>query len=280
MKIAYLSDLHLDFDPVAEEQILSADFSSADVIVFAGDLYNSANMAANFLHKFIDANSCRHVFFVPGNHEYYNTPMRPAKDMFRNISAENFTYLEGGRKFDINGVTFIGDTLWTDFMLYGPAEEYFARSAAEYRMADYRNIYEDFVGGTRFSTNAAAGFHRFAVSQFRKCAAQSNGPVVCVSHHAPSIRSVHPGFTDEPWKTLNGAYASGLLDSNSISYSKEIAENVTLWIHGHMHNSVDYITEDNVRVVTNPKGYAKKNKYTGALENENTYFQVIKIVEI
>jgi len=41
------------------------------------------------------------------------------------------------------------------------------------------------------------------------------------------------------------------------------SERVTLWIHGHTHNSFDY-TVRGTRVVCNPRGYAKQ----GVVENQ------------
>ena len=45
---------------------------------------------------------------------------------------------------------------------------------------------------------------------------------------------------------MNTSFASDLSDL--------MAPNVKLWVHGHMHNSLDYV-ERNTRVVCNPRGY-------------------------
>jgi calcineurin-like phosphoesterase family protein len=68
--------------------------------------------------------------------------------------------------------------------------------------------------------------------------------VVAVSHHLPSYQSIHRGWSGS---NLNGAYASELFEY--IADSKP-----DLWIHGHTHDSCDYMIED-TRVICNPRGY-------------------------
>ena len=65
-----------------------------------------------------------------------------------------------------------------------------------------------------------------------------------VTHHAPSDRSLPPGYQDD-W--LSPAYASSLDSLIEASEAK-------LWVHGHTHRPVD----DGVggtRVISNPRGY-------------------------
>ena len=64
-----------------------------------------------------------------------------------------------------------------------------------------------------------------------------------VTHHAPSPRSIAPRFSGD---TLNPAFASDLTDL--------MGSGVQLWVHGHMHQSHDYI-ERGTRVICNPRGY-------------------------
>ncbi len=59
------------------------------------------------------------------------------------------------------------------------------------------------------------------------------GKTVVVTHHAPSSRSVHP------------VYAQDLMDG----------DRVTLWQHGHMHESFDYDVYG-TRLICNPRGYS------------------------
>ena len=69
---------------------------------------------------------------------------------------------------------------------------------------------------------------------------------VVVGHHAPTHGSVHPRF--KHFDLMNGAYYSDLSDF--------ILDRpcIKLWVHGHMHDTFDYMV-GSTRVVCNPRGY-------------------------
>jgi hypothetical protein len=67
---------------------------------------------------------------------------------------------------------------------------------------------------------------------------------VVVIHHLPHRRSIHPKYNGSD---LNPSFASDLSDL--------MGPPVSLWIHGHTHESFDYVV-NSTRVVCNPRGYA------------------------
>lgn len=69
-------------------------------------------------------------------------------------------------------------------------------------------------------------------------------PTVVITHHAPSLRSVNPRFKGS---LLNACFASETDDLVQ-------GDKAVLWIHGHMHDCLDY-TLNGTRVVCNPRGY-------------------------
>jgi hypothetical protein len=75
-----------------------------------------------------------------------------------------------------------------------------------------------------------------------------DGETVVVTHHAPSFQSVHERFAGDK---MNICYANNL---EALMWYNPIK----LWIHGHVHNSLDYIVGDELqstRVICNPRGY-------------------------
>jgi Icc-related predicted phosphoesterase len=100
------------------------------------------------------------------------------------------------------------------------------------------------IGGAPFTPQASAElFDRHAAWLEARLAEPHAGPTVVITHHAPSPRSIHPRFAGSP---LNAAFVSDaarLLDGRA-----------ALWIHGHMHDSFDYVA-GGTRVVCNPRGY-------------------------
>ena len=70
-----------------------------------------------------------------------------------------------------------------------------------------------------------------------------SGPTVAVSHHLPHPRSIHRKY----WGSrLNPSFASDL--------SRLLGPPIAVWIHGHTHESCDYL-ESGTRIVCNPRGY-------------------------
>ena len=67
---------------------------------------------------------------------------------------------------------------------------------------------------------------------------------VVVTHMGPSLKSVPKRFFGNQ---LNGAYVSNLDE-------EVIATEPDIWIHGHTHDSFDYMLGE-TRVMVNPRGY-------------------------
>jgi hypothetical protein len=79
-----------------------------------------------------------------------------------------------------------------------------------------------------------------------------DGKTVVVAHHAPSVRSVEEQYMGD---SLSPAYASNL--------EALMGPSVSLWIHGHMHTSFNYVVpakndpiDRGTRVICNPRGYS------------------------
>lgn len=92
------------------------------------------------------------------------------------------------------------------------------------------------------------------------------GKTIVVTHHLPSLRSVHQRFKEDP---LTPAFASNCDDLLDLG--------ADLWIHGHTHDSFDYLA-GKTRVVCNPRGYS--DYYGRGLRSENKLFNPALIVEV
>ena len=64
-----------------------------------------------------------------------------------------------------------------------------------------------------------------------------------MTHHLPHWRSIHPKYEGI---RSNPSFASDL--------DHLVRLPVTLWVHGHTHESLDYVS-NGTRVVCNPRGY-------------------------
>lgn len=74
-----------------------------------------------------------------------------------------------------------------------------------------------------------------------------DGPTVVVTHHAPSFKCLEPRYQAMQGNHVNAAFASSL--------EHLMGPGVPLWIHGHVHNSVDMDIKG-TRILCNPRGYA------------------------
>ncbi|MGO8005021.1 metallophosphoesterase [Rhizobium ruizarguesonis] len=239
MKIWVISDLHLEFG-VPFSHRPPAD---ADVVVCAGDVLTKGIVPSI---EYLLGNFGREipVVFVAGNHEYYGASvMESIRDAEIAEEYPHLHFLEND-VVEIDGVLFIGGTLWTDFRLFG-REPSLATAAAQDAMNDFKRIKFSKTPFQKFRPIHAFRKHQetrdFIFSELQKRTGQQT---VVVSHHAPSHRSVSAEFLDDP---LAPCYASDLEDF--------ILETLpTVWVHGHVHHRNDYQISD-TRVVSNPRGY-------------------------
>ena len=244
MKIQVVSDLHLEFHnplpPVAGD---------ADVLICAGDLAPINTGAVRYTAEAWA--KAPHILYVPGNHEYYGADIDRARKQLAEECAKHGITLLDTDAIVIDEVHFIGATLWTDFLVDGLASEPGAHRAA-LGVSDFDGRIQHERGTGRFTTYESVRRHREerAFIEAELADAERDGTTaVVISHHAPTPRSIAPKFCGS---TLNPAFASNL-EPVIARYQP------ALWIHGHVHSSVD-VTLGDTRILANPGGYnAKEN---------------------
>ncbi len=234
MRIRVLSDLHLEF------QDWTPPPAPADVVVLAGDIHIGVNGVIWGRKHFAQAQ----IIYVPGNHEFFGGEMGAALQELRRVAAAHDVHLLDADALTIDGVRFLGATLWTDFALYGSEAPMIARAFADAKrgMVDYRAI--RVVDSGLLRPQDTLTIHQRQVTWLTQQLAQwYAGATVVITHHLPHARSVHAKYAGD---LLNPAFASDL--------SGLVRAPVRLWIHGHTHESMDYEVHG-TRVVCNPRGY-------------------------
>lgn len=269
MNIQLLSDLHLESHP----HFTAQPAPGADVLVLAGDigsyqdgsLLSSLNIADFGLARFSPlpvaqggAGWPTPVFFIPGNHEYDGLDFDEAHSRLRETCDRlGIVWLER-ECIVMQGVRFIGCTLWTDFdaltsnpTLHGQVtvgEQLKVREKA-FRAANYylkknhstQNSEPMLAAALREEGLKSQAWLRQAL------AVAFDGPTVVVTHFAPSLRSADPRYGLVP----GTAGFCNALDDLLLS--------AQLWLHGHLHCPADYVA-NGCRVVANPLGYARKGE--------------------
>jgi len=249
MKIAYMSDLHLEFG----NNFLPKNKEKADILVLAGDIILAYDLVdqnpkrKKFYDKFFDRVSKEypHVLIIGGNHELYRWREKELVnhgsyiDVIKDYLSkyDNIRFLEN-EYVEFGDTRFFGATLWTDF---GNANPLVMQQAAG-QMNDYKWLY---------SPENTLVWHRESMHTLEK--ALDHKKVIVISHTAPSYLSVHERFKGDP---MNAAYATELFDF--ISDRPQIK----LWFHGHMHHNNDYMI-GSTRILCNPFGYHGLEKNRG-----------------
>jgi predicted phosphodiesterase len=272
MKLQLLSDLHLESHP----DFAPEPAPDADALVLAGDIGSyQAGSALSALDD-TDFGLGRFsplrgwpvpVLFVPGNHEYDGLDFDLAHARLRDTCERlGIVWLERECLL-LQGVRFVGTTLWADFDALGPLAGqvlpeapaphampggYTAQLKAREKAFRAANYYLRKTGTTRAGEPWLAAGVREQALQCQQWLGDTlsqphDGPTVVVTHFAPSLRSADPRYGQTP----GTAGFCNALDT--------LLPKAQLWLHGHLHCPSDYV-HDGCRVVANPLGYARKGE--------------------
>src|SRR6266851_1461751 len=229
MRIRIYSDLHLEFAPFVPPA------NDADAIVLAGDI---ANGAAGI--EWAGKTFAQPVLYLAGNHEYYEGEFEAVQQAMGAAAREFAVALLDCSEAVIDGVRFLGCTLWTDYSLVPQAERPTVIEAARKLNPDYQLIR---YGSRAFAPEDAIALcarHRAWLAA--KLAEPFAGKTVVVTHFAPHPLSIARAYDGHP------ANPGFVLDLT------EMMGRAALWIHGHTHTFFDYRVRG-TRVVCNPRGY-------------------------
>jgi predicted phosphodiesterase len=255
MKIHVLSDLHLEFD------IFKPESTDADVVVLAGDIDVRSKGIAWARATFPD----QEIIYVAGNHEFYGSQRLELILKLQEQCALHEIHFLDDRMIQLQSaddkkpIRFLGATLWTDFLLFGEELKDKCMMYGEMYLNDFRRIGDGVVG---FSPLKSIQLHEQSLAWLNAELNHSfDGATVVVTHHLPSMHSVADRYK---FDLLSACFSSEL---------SHLFGKMSLWIHGHTHDSCDY-EMNGTRVVCNPRGYVRSS------HAENPQFNPSLIVEV
>ena len=235
VRIHVLSDLHL------EQRSFKPGDVEADVVVLAGDIATGTR-GVEWARGWAGG---RPVLYVAGNHEFYGHALPGLIGQLRQAAAGSSVRVLENDELILDGVRFLGCTLWSDFDAAGPERRGESMRFCERVVNDYEHI----QFGPTGRTLAARDTRMLHVSSRRwlglRLAEPHSGPTVVITHHAPLIRTRPPA---PALRALAGAFASDLSDLMG-------ADRVALWIFGHTHRLAD-LELRGTRLLSNPRGYS------------------------
>ncbi len=226
MKLAILSDLHLDHDKHADAAFLR-DFRNedeADLVILAGDVYSTTHRAGLTELFALMRREYENVIFVPGNHDVWlNTP-EGARATFEAAAGGDpniHLFVEPGYK-EIAGQRFLGGTMW-------------------YPKPSKRKL-QRFIDMDQ--THAPSSWFFDQYQRFRSKLEMVKPTDIVITHHLP-----HPMSTPLQFR---GSKADHFFMTNLTGPILDLKPK--LWVHGHTHDACDYVVGE-TRIVCNPRGY-------------------------
>ena len=239
MRINLCSDLHLEFGDL--------EMPGGDVLIIAGDACERRSiMKYQRCQDFFEIECAKYnqVFMVMGNHEHYHHRFDKTLEDLRELMPANVRILENENVLH-EGVLILGATLWTNL------NNGCHHTAWQLRrnLNDFKVITNKYADGSynKLTPEFTGQVHKSTVAYFEsELAKNKDQKTLVITHHAPSLKSVHERYKSA--HLMNGGYASDL--SELILDNPQIA----VWCHGHMHDPFDYMV-GSTRVLCNPRGY-------------------------
>lgn len=246
MKFLLLSDLHLEFSKITYHP---GEVPECDVVLLAGDIGPGGSgwqwADKTFSEK---RNNLRQVLYIAGNHEYYVKKWSIESLNSKLLSKEhkNIQFLHNTvREFPEEKIVILGCTFWTDFGLNNnePLDMLKAPEVMnDYTWIKYTDNRKLEAAHIKYENNESYKWLNNTIAHYKNL----DWKVLVMTHHAPSQLSCSLDFRGNP----NNVYYANKLDAD---YNFILPD---VWVHGHMHNSVDHMLGD-CRVLANPRGYAR-----------------------
>ncbi len=251
MLIHYVSDLHLEGLPGRSDLTGVQPVDGSDVLVLGGDIVQLRHSGE--LQRFVAPFTARGlpVLYVPGNHEYYRLGVPMPVRIRDELEAIPGLHLLDDRATVIDGVRFIGSTLWSPLRPVEDGIDIADDEELRLHLNDFRMI------------NCGGGEHPLSPARMRALHRQSwdwlrdelkqahDGPTVVITHFIPTPAGIMPQYAGS---NLNGYFVADCRELMS--------PDIALWIAGHTHGSFHLRDEaSGVPLVCNPRGYQEHGRH-------------------
>lgn len=251
-RLRVVSDLHVEISPF--HALPDQDF---DILVCAGDVVEGDPAeGARLLSRLAMG---KPVVWTLGNHDLWGVAVEDAVVEARGAGSPLGVHLLHDSDVTIDGVTFLGSTLWTDGFLnqplIGPGDPsglpVGTRRSVHGRAGPFGEPI--FVRGPDMDRRAKCvdifRMHERSLDwlSLRLQDGHARGErMVAVTHHAPTPLSLAESWRMTPHAVMS-ASDLGLVENGQAE----------MWIHGHIHASVDLAGP--TRLLNNPRGGHARN---------------------
>lgn len=269
--LKYASDIHLELISDINMQSIKPlwKFNKCQdtlyYLALVGDISNSLDPK---LRQFFSKISpvYKNIFYVPGNHEYYNLKNTKSTQEIRDIHAVKKSIRELCQEFDnivlLDNETFeldefliIGSTLWSNI----PDSNKFL---LQNTINDYNLIYMD--KNTKLDVDITNEWNKNSLQFIENAITNTRKNVIVLTHHAPLFSDASTGkYTADPIYINSKNNYAFHNDLHNI-----IKQPIKLWIYGHTHYTSKFYV-NGVIVATNQLGYNEEQEFINFNPNES-----------
>lgn len=250
MKIQVISDLHLNSNkipPIVKK-------TDSDVIVLAGDISNGFKLESAYAKRLFRTHH-KTIIVINGNHSFHDTNLYEEQKKWRNARIPGVKYLDHTTGFILDGVNFLGGTLWVDYTDKQNCWVYKSKNNK-----DFDSIKVSKLG--LFTPDISSHQHLLLKDHIHHNISPDHKNVI-ITHYPPSYQSFKGDHNE-----INGSchFATDLEEFIS-------SHDIKAWIHGHSHHSLDY-SIGSTRVVCNPYGNEGGHKKAGLNKDYKSGFVI------
>lgn len=240
MLIQYCSDLHLEFLDNRKWVSSNPIIPKGNILILAGDIVLFKEIHQH--QKFFDyvSNHFEQTFWIPGNHEYYNSDISQRSGPFEEQIRYNLTLLNNSVKI-INGTRLVFSTLWSHISV---AKQFIM----EQSLSDFRVIRKNEKRLIVQDYNQLHQESRFFLEETFQT--KTDAPTVVITHHPPTFFNYPEKYANSNINEAFGTEMFSFIEKSEIDY----------WIYGHHHCNVTDFTIGKTKLVTNQLGYIKYNE--------------------
>lgn len=185
------------------------------------------------------------TLYVPGVLEHAGLEPEVAAPLMKLDSSRTKVRVLQNDAVVINGIRFLGTTLWPNFGAPRPPGEP-ERVGIEVAMSGYGSLQDN---GKPMTYAGLWARHQAAAAWLsQRLAEPFNGPTVVISHHIPHPKSIPQQGAGDPFAAASQTRLTGLM---------KFAD---YWLHGSAHVACDYRIRD-CRVICNPVGAPSDHRH-------------------
>jgi hypothetical protein len=248
-KLTIVSDLHLEryntpfIDPLVPLYKRNKYDIDTRILALVGDICSPFHRNFEPFMKLV-ASHFNYVLFIPGNHEYYNLPNTPLRNigecsveilhklrMYQNIVLLN------NRGIIINGYHFLGSTLWSKITNH---KNFISKRG------DYRHILN--YQGKKLTIDETNQWHDDAVVWLKEELKQTNLQTIVLTHFAPLMNTKETPVAHEKYIGAKN------VEAHCTNLSSMVKSPINIWGFGHTHNNSAFY-HNKVLMYSNPLGY-------------------------